>query len=144
MFTHHESDTRLHSEPQIFHHNSQVRACSQKLFQQLHLLETWAGVLVRWKHVWWPAFFKDLLNIFTYAFACQCVYAHDYMVTQEGQKRTPDSLVWELQVVVSCPVKGWEPNSCPLKEQQACLTARPSLQTLLILKWLNNWWFREF
>lgn len=26
-------------------------------------------------------FFKDLLNIFTYASVCQCVYAHVYMVT---------------------------------------------------------------
>lgn len=117
MFTHHKSFTRLHSELQIFCHSSQVRACSQKLLQQLHPLETGAGVLVRWKHVWWPAFFKDLLNIFTYASVCQCVYAHEYMVTQGGQKRTPDSLVRELQVDVSCPGKGWEPNSGPLKEQ---------------------------
>lgn len=42
------------------------------------------------------------------------------------------------------PSEGLGTKSCPLKEQQVHLTAKPSLQPLVILKWLNNWWLREF
>ena len=57
MFTHYETDTRLHSEPDAHpppthtHPGTPAMAevYSQKLLQQFHSLETGAGVLVVWK-----------------------------------------------------------------------------------------------
>lgn len=51
--------------------------------------------------------------------------------TCSGQRRAFTPLELELQVVIGHEHGCWKPNSSLLEEQQAPLTAEPSLQTLV-------------
>lgn len=61
-----------------------------------------------------------------------CVYVDVCASAQDGQKRASDPLGLESHADVRCPsVWCWRLNSALLEEQQALLTAEPSLQVSL-------------
>lgn len=84
-----------------------------------------------------PIFFMLLCN-------CLCIFSvvpHFSLsifptIVQGSYKRALDALELEFQEVVSCLIRCWPSDSCPLEKQHALLTIKPSFQPQ-VLEWLS-------